>query len=440
MEQMNIRMIPAARLNPAKYNPRKDLKPGDPEYEKLLRSVSEFGYVEPVIWNERTGNIVGGHQRFKILKQLGYAEIQCVVVDLPEQREKALNIALNKITGEFEMEMLSDLLYDLQESDFDATLTGFDLAEMDRIFQKQGRSGKGVVEDDFDADAEAAAIVTPITLPGDVWLVGRHRLMCGDSTDLKQVARLMDGRQARMVFTDPPWNVDYGADAKHPSWKSRQIMNDNMTQEDFYEFLVDACKSIASACEPGALVYLVMSAKEWGSIMSAMQRAGFHWSSTIIWVKDKFVLSRKDYNTQYEPMWFGWLAGSRRLMELRDKTQSDIWEIPRPQRSEEHPTMKPVALVARALQNSSRYGDPVLDVFGGSGTTLIACEQTDRLCYTMELDPKYCDVILRRFSSFVESEDNIFLLRGRERLSYREAQGRCDFVEIGDDEGDLPFV
>jgi DNA modification methylase len=424
-------MIPASKLNPAKYNPRKDLKPGDPEYEKLLRSVKEFGYVEPVIWNERTGNIVGGHQRFKVLKQLGYTEIQCVVVNMPEQREKALNIALNKIGGEFEMDLLSSLLYDLQESDCDVTLTGFDLSEMEKVFQQQAKKGKGIVEDDFDADAEAAAIVTPVTQPGDVWLVGRHRLMCGDSTDPKQVVRLMDGKQARMVFTDPPWNVDYGADMKHPSWKPRQIMNDNMTQEDFYEFLVDACKSMASVCEPGALVYLVMSAKEWGSIMSAMQRAGFHWSSTIIWVKDKFVLSRKDYNTQYEPIWFGWLDGTRRLVEMRDKTQSDVWEIPRPQRSEEHPTMKPVALVARALQNSSHYGDPVLDVFGGSGTTLIACEQTDRLCYTMELDPKYCDVIVKLFCNLVESEDNITLLRGRERLSYWEAQGRSDFIEIG---------
>ena len=235
--------------------------------------------MEPVIWNERTGNIVGGHQRFKILKQLGYAEIQCVVVDLPEQREKALNIALNKITGEFEMEMQSDLLYDLQESDFDATLTGFDLAEMNRIFQHHGRNGKDIVEDDFDADAEDAAIIDPITRPGDVWLIGRHRLMCGDSTDPKQVASLMDGRQARMVFTDPPWNVDYGGN-KNLRWKTRQIMNDNMTAEDFYEFLIDACKGMASVCEPGALVYLVMSAKEWGSAISAMQRAGFHWSST----------------------------------------------------------------------------------------------------------------------------------------------------------------
>jgi DNA modification methylase len=451
MEQMNIRLIPAANLNPAKYNPRKDLKPGDPEYEKLLRSVKEFGYVEPVIWNERTGNIVGGHQRFKVLKQLGYTEIQCVVVDLSEQREKALNVALNKIGGEFEMELLHDLLYDLQDEDIDVTLTGFDLSEMEKIFQQQAKKGQAD-EDDFDADAEAEKIVTPVTQPGDIWLVGRHRLMCGDSTDPKQMARLMDGKRARMIFTDPPWNVDYGGHA-HPSWKQRSIMNDKMTREDFFEFLTDAAKSMASACEPGALTYLVMSAQEWGNLMSAMQRAGFHWSSTIIWYKDRFVLSRKDYMTQYEPIWYGWLShptksadfagapgtGARRLIELHDRTQSDVWEIPRPLKSDEHPTMKPIALVARALKNSSRYGDIVLDAFGGSGTTLIACEQADRLCRAMELDPKYCDVILKRFC-LNHPADSVFLLRGREKITYSEAQSRSDFVEIATEEtGDLPF-
>jgi len=434
-------MIPATKLNPAKYNPRKDLKPGDPEYEKLLRSVKEFGYVEPVIWNERTGNIVGGHQRFKVLKQLGYTEIQCVVVDLPPQREKALNVALNKIGGEFEMELLHDLLYELQDEDIDVTLTGYDLSEMEEMFQKQAKKNK-VNEDDFDAEAEAEKIITPVSQPGDIWLVGRHRLMCGDSRDPKQVARLMDGKRARMVFTDPPWNVDYGANAKHPSWKPRQIMNDNMSQEEFDEFLTDAAKAMASVCEPGALVYLVMSAKEWGNLMPAMQRAGFHWSSTIIWYKDRFVLSQKDYHTQYEPIWFGWLAGARRLVELRDRSQSDVWEIPRPMKSDEHPTMKPIALVTKALHNSSHYGDPVLDCFGGSGTTLIACEQADRLCYMMEVDPKYCDVITKRFL-LNHSEDSVFLLRGREKLSYREAQGRSDFVEITpeitEETGDLPF-
>jgi DNA modification methylase len=234
--------------------------------------------------------------------------------------------------------------------------------------------------------------------------------------------------------------VDYGADAKHPSWKPRQILNDKMSQEDFYEFLVDVAKALAAACEPGAPVYLFMSAQEWGSIMSAMQRAGFHWSSTIVWVKDRFVLSRKDYNTQYEPIYYGWLDGTRRLAEIRGHSESDVWQFDRPRRSDEHPMMKPVALAENALRNSSRYGDIVLDAFAGSGTTLIACEQTDRICHTMELDPKYCDVIAKRFCLQRGSENDVFLLRGKKKLTYADARARCDFIEIGSEDGDLPFV
>jgi len=420
MEQMDIRMIPAAKLNPAKYNPRKDLKPGDPEYEKLRRSIEEFGYVEPVIWNRRTGNIVGGHQRFKVLQQLGYTEVQCVVVDLDEKREKALNVALNKIGGAFEMELLSELMYDLQEDDFDVTLTGFDLFEVDEMLQKRSKKPGMTEEDDFDGDAEAAAIVDPVTKPGDIWLVGRHRLMCGDSTDSGAVSRLMDGAKAKMVFTDPPWNVAYGSDSKHPSWKARQIMNDNMSADDFYKFLLSAFRAMASVSEPGAMTYVVMSAQEWGSVMGAMREAGFHWSSTVIWYKDSLVLSRKDYHTQYEPLWYGWLEGEKRLCPLKDRQQSDVWEIPRPRKSEEHPTMKPIALAGRAIGNSSRYGDTVLDLFGGSGTTLIAAEQLERRACLMELDPKYCDVILKRYAGFKKSDEGIYLLRNDERLTIND--------------------
>lgn len=262
MQKMNIQMIPAEKLNPAKYNPRKDLQPGDLEYEKLLRSIEEFGYVEPVIWNEGTGNIVGGHQRFKVLKQLGQTEIQCVVVDLDPHREKLLNIALNKIGGEFDLPLLGDLLQDLQNSGLDLSLTGFGEQEIDKVFQAQARVKGRIEEDDFDADAEAAKIINPVTKLGDIWQIGRHRLMCGDSRDADAVANLMDGIKARACFTDPPWNVDYGSDSKHPSWKSRQIMNDNMSSEEFYNFLLAAFKNMASVCEPGAMTYVVMSAQE----------------------------------------------------------------------------------------------------------------------------------------------------------------------------------
>lgn len=414
---MKIQKIPVTELNPAAYNPRKDLQPGDAEYEKLLRSVEEFGYVEPIIWNRRTGNIVGGHQRFKVLLQLGFTEIDCVVVDLDEAREKTLNIALNKISGDWDSEKLADVFRDIEQYGISLDITGFELPEIDKLYQQLSREDGKMVEDDFDGDAEAAAIETPITQPGDIWLLGNHRLMCGDSTDADQVAMLMDNKKAQMVFTDPPWNVDYGG-AAHPSWKSRQILNDKMTAEQFYDFLLAAFKAMASASEPGAMTYVVMSAQEWGAVMGAMKEAGYHWSSTIIWAKDTLVLSRKDYHTQYEPIWYGWLDGEKRLCPLQDRQQSDLWQIDRPKKSPNHPTTKPVALAGKAIGNSSRAGDVVLDLFGGSGTTLIAADQSDRICHMMELDPKYADVIVKRYIKNRESDEGVFLLRNGEKTAW----------------------
>lgn len=419
MDSMQIQKIPIEKLNPAKYNPRKDLQPGDPEYEKLLRSVEEFGYVEPIIWNKRTGNIVGGHQRFKVLKQLGFTEIDCVVVDMDEAREKALNIALNKISGDWDTAKLAEAFRDIEQYGISLDITGFEAPEIDKLFQKLSREDGKIVEDDFDAEAEAAQITEPLTQHGDIWLLGKHRLMCGDSTDVADVAKLMDSTKAKMVFTDPPWNVDYGG-STHPSWKNRQILNDKMSAEDFHKFLLSAFKAMAGVSEPGAMTYVVMSAQEWGSVMTAMKEAGYHWSSTIIWAKDSLVLSRKDYHTQYEPIWYGWLGGEKRLCPLQDRQQSDLWQIPRPKKSEEHPTMKPVALAGKAVGNSSRPGDTVLDLFGGSGTTLIACEQSDRVNCSLELDPKYCDVIVKRYIEFRKSDEGVFLLRGGEKSAYHE--------------------
>lgn len=419
MQQMEIKKIPKEKLNPATYNPRKDLQPGDAEYEKLLRSVEEFGYVEPVIWNKRTGNIVGGHQRFKVLVHLGYTEIDCVIVELDEIREKALNVALNKISGEWDISKLYDVITDIQKSGLDPTVTGYDAPEIDKMYQQVQKARGEIVEDDFNAEDEAAAIETPITQLGDIWQIGRHWLMCGDSTQNGDVGKLMDGKKARMVFTDPPWNVDYGG-AAHPSWKQRSIMNDKMSQEDFYKFLLAAFKAMAAVSEPGAMTYMVMSAQEWGTAMGAMRESGYHWSSTIIWAKNSHVMSRKDYHTQYEPIWYGWLEGEKRLCPLQDRQQSDLWQIDRPKKSPEHPTTKPIALAGLAINNSSHRGDVVLDLFGGSGTTLLAAEQTERTAYLMELDPKYTDVIVKRYIKQQENDAGVFLVRGGQRMAYHE--------------------
>ena len=257
-DSMEIRKIPAGKLNPAAYNPRKDLQPGDLEYEKLVRSIEEFGYVEPIVWNERTGNIVGGHQRYKVLRQLGFTEIDCVVVDMDDMRERALNIALNKIQGSFDKPKLAEVLQALEEHGYDLDLTGYQRPDVAKIYKDIQRARGGLTEDGFDGKAEAEAIETPVSQPGDIWLIGRHRLHCGDSTDIGAVARLMDGAKAHMVFTDPPWNVNYGG-SPHPSHKQRSIMNDNMSTDAFYDFLLKAFKSMASVSLPGAMTYIVMA-------------------------------------------------------------------------------------------------------------------------------------------------------------------------------------
>ncbi len=416
---MNIQKIEMSKLNPAPYNPRRHLKPGDVEYEKLKRSIEEFGYVEPVIFNQATGHIVGGHQRYYVLSDLGETALDCVVVDLDLQREKALNVALNKISGAWDDAKLAELLTDLSDSAFDVSLTGFDMAELDALFRE--KVDARVKDDNFDVNKAVAEIETPVSRRGDIWLLGDHRLMCGDSTSSVDVDALMDGQQARFIFTDPPWNVDYGADTKHPSWRPRTILNDHMSTDQFGAFLMAAFTQMKRVSVPGCMTYIVMSAQEWGNLMNALTELGYHWSSTIIWNKDRLVLSRKDYHTKYEPIWYGWQEGAARMCPLKDRKQSDVWDFPRPSASPDHPTMKTVELVAKAILNSSHTGDVVLDLFGGSGTTLIASEQTGRVCHMMELDPKYCDVIAKRYAAaHGGNEAGIWLLRNGERRAYVE--------------------
>lgn len=413
---MQIEKIGIERLKPAKYNPRKELKPGDPEFEKLKNSITEFGYVEPVIWNKKTGNVVGGHQRLSVLKHLGEKEVDCIVVDMDLQKEKALNIALNKISGQWDVPLLTDLLKDLDDSGFNVSLTGFDANELDDLF-KDDIQDAVKEDDDFDIDKEIDKIKETRTKLGDIWHIGKHKLMCGDSTKKEDIEALVGDKKATCVFTDPPWNVDYGG-ASHPSWKQRSIMNDSMTTEQFGEFLTKAFVSLKEVLVEGAMVYVVMSGQEWGNIMQVMDKSGYHWSSTIIWAKDTLVLSRKDYHTQYEPIWYGWLNGTR-ACPLEDRKQSDLWQIPRPKKSEEHPTMKPIEVVARALMNSSHKHDVVIDLFGGSGTTIMASEQTGRECCMMELDPKYCDVIVNRYINLFGGEDDIFVVRNGKKIKYK---------------------
>jgi DNA modification methylase len=410
---LEIQKIPIEKLNPAKYNPRKDLKPGDPEYEKLKKSIETFGYVEPIIWNKRTGNIVGGHQRLKILLERGYTKIECVVVDLDDTQEKALNVALNKVSGEWDLPKLADLISELDSELFDISLTGFDAAEIEDLFSKV--HNKDVKEDDFDVDEALEEIDEPITKLGDVWLLGKHRLVCGDSTESKTYEILLEGKKANLCVTDPPYNVNYTAGRE----KERTIKNDNMEDTNFYEFLMASFKNIYNFLDDGAPAYIFHADTEGFNFRKAFKDAGFHLANVCIWVKQSLVLGRSDYQWQHEPVLYGWKPTGRHRW-YADRKQTTIWNFDRPTKSELHPTMKPVPLAAYPIQNSSMTNCIVLEPFAGSGSTIIACEQTDRICYAIELDEKYCDVIVKRHIEYIGSGEDVFLIRDGKKIPYKD--------------------
>lgn len=412
---MIIEKIKIEELNPAKYNPRKDLKAGDPEYEKLKKSIETFGYVEPVIWNKRTGNIVGGHQRLKILIEQGQTEVDCVVVDMDESEEKALNVALNKVSGDWDLPKLADLIEQLDEDMFDISLTGFDMAEVDDLFSKV--HDKDIEEDDFDLDAALEDGEKPISKQGDIWLLGKHRLICGDSTKEETYERLMDGKLANLCVIDPPYNVNYTAGSEN----ERTIKNDNMKDTNFYEFLLAAFKNIFNSLDDGAGAYVFHADTEGLNFRSAFKDAGFYLSGVCIWAKQSLVLGRSDYHWQHEPILYGWKPTGKHNW-YADRKQTTIWNFDRPTKSELHPTMKPVPLIAYPIQNSSMSNCIVLDAFGGSGSTLIASEQTNRICYMVELDEKYIDVIVKRYIDYVESEKEVYLLRDGEKIPYKDVE------------------
>ena len=432
-----------ADLKPAEYNPRKKLKPGMPEYEKLKRSIEQFGYVDPVIWNERTDRVVGGHQRLQVLRDLGVKQVQVSVVDLDETQEKALNVALNKVAGDWDEELLSVLLEELKDEGL-AELAGFDPAELDALLNPLEDSEE-IREDNFDAPGEAAKIINPVTKLGDVWSLGRHRLVCGDSTVISHVDKLMAGAKAQLVFTDPPYNVDYKGST------GKKILNDKQTDAAFYTFLYTALSNMFLVTDPGAGIYICHAdpdapTSEGYNFRKAMLDAGWLMKQCIIWAKNALVMGRSDYQWKHEPILYGWKPGAAHTWKggrkqttvwedqagvtVRDngdhqlisiqvgvdtlvlkttglevvfsggEENTTVWRFDRPLRSAEHPTMKPIGIPARAIKNSSHSGDIVLDLFGGSGSTLIAAEQTGRVCYTMELDPVYCDVIVKRWEQF----------------------------------------
>ena len=402
---MNIEKKNVKDLLPADYNPRKDLQPGDPEYEKLKRSIEQFGYVEPVIWNKQTGRVVGGHQRLKVLIDSGITEVDVVVVDMNTEKEKALNIALNKISGEWDTDKLALVIADLQGADFDVSLTGFEPEELDDLFRDDVKDG--VKEDDFDVEAELQKPV--FSKAGDLWMLGEHRLFCGDSTKSETYELLMNGKHAQLVVTDPPYNVDYKGTAG-------KIKNDKMAEDQFEQFLLAAYSQMYESMTDDASIYVFHSDSHGLAFRKAFEEAGFYLSGCCIWKKQSLVLGRSPYQWQHEPVLFGWKKKGKHQWYTGRK-ESTIWEFDKPKKNADHPTMKPVALVAYPIMNSTMTGCLVLDPFGGSGSTLIACEQTGRTCYTVELDEKFCDVIVKRYIDQVGSAEGVTVLR--DGLTYR---------------------
>ena len=355
---MEFKKLNINTLIPASYNPRKKLKPGDAEFEKIKSSITEFGYVDPIIVNSDM-TIIGGHQRWSVLKTLGYSDVDCVLIEIDKTKEKALNIALNKVTGEWNKELLADLIKDLQSIDYDIGMTGFDPPEIDELFNDV--HSKETKEDDFDVDAELNK--PSLSQKGDLWLLGRHRLICGDSTDPAVFEILLEGKKVNLVVTDPPYNVNYEAEAG-------KIQNDNMSDADFYSFLLAAHKNMVSAMSDDASIYVFHADTEGLNFRKAFSESGLYLSGVCVWVKQSLVLGRSPYQWKHEPILFGWKKSGKHKW-FSDRKQSTIWSFDRPAKSKLHPTMKPIALVAYPILNSSMTNGLVLDPFGGIGSWFI---------------------------------------------------------------------
>lgn len=378
------------KLIPYDKNPRTH---SAEQISQIAASIAQFGFLNPILVDTAAG-IIAGHGRLQAAKQLGLAQVPVVVLDhLTETQKRAYVIADNKLAlnAGWDNDLLRDEMNALAEEDFDLDLLGFDGAELDEILF----SDEEATSDEDDAVPETP--IEPISKTGDLWKLGDHYVLCGDATVLTDIEKVMQGQLADMVFTDPPYNVDYGNAAKDKMrGKDRKIMNDNLG-EGFEKFLYDSCLNMITICKGG--IYICMSSSELHTLHAAFVKAGGKWSTFVIWAKNMFTMGRSDYQRQYEPILYGWKQGNDHYW-CGARNEGDVWFVKKPVRNDLHPTMKPVELIERALKNSSKSRDIVMDCFGGSGSTLIACEKLGRQCRMVELDPKYVDVIVKRWEDF----------------------------------------
>ncbi len=380
------------------------------QINKLRSSLREFGFINPVIIDRDFG-VIAGHGRILAAKEEGITEVPCVFADhLTEAQKKAYIIADNRMAMDagWDEELLRVEIEALQAEAFDLSLTGFDEKELSDLFKDDA----DVQEDDFDVDAELEK--PTFSKSGDVWTLGRHRLVCGDSTKAETFGTLMQGRKANLVVTDPPYNVNYEGTAG-------KIKNDNLADEKFYQFLFDAFSSIEKVMADDASIYVFHADTEGLNFRKAFSDAGFYLSGCCIWKKPSLVLGRSPYQWQHEPCLYGWKKSGKHQW-YADRKQTTIWEFEKTKKNTDHPTMKPIPLLAYPIQNSSMSNTLILDPFGGSGSTLIACEQTDRSCYTIELDEKYCDVIVKRYIEQVGSADDVSVERDGRTYTFAELE------------------
>ena len=376
---------------------------------KLRSSLREFGFINPVII-DREFNVIAGHGRIAAAKEEGIVEVPCVFADfLTEAQKKAYILADNRMALDagWDEELLRIEIESLQGADFDVSLTGFGEDEIADLFAGDGE--KDVKDDDFDFSAalEKAAFVER----GDIWTVGRHRLVCGDATSAEDVAALMDGKKANLIVTDPPYGVSF------KSGSGLSIQNDSMKGDEFYTFLYNSFSQMAAHLENGGAAYVFHADTEGLNFRKAFVDAGFHLAGVCIWVKNSLVLGRSDYQWQHEPVLYGFLKNGKHPW-YSDRKQTTIWNYDKPKRNKNHPTSKPLDLLGYPICNSSQENAIVLDTFGGSGSTMMACEQTGRICYMMELDEKYASVILRRYVEDTGDSENVYVVRGGEKIPY----------------------
>ncbi|MBI5994038.1 site-specific DNA-methyltransferase [Clostridium perfringens] len=412
-----LEMVKVSELIPYVNNARTH---SQEQVNKLRSSLREFGFVNPVII-DADKNVIAGHGRLMAAKEEGITEVPCVLVDyLTEAQKKAYILADNRYAQDagWDEELLRLEIEALEGMDFDVSLTGFNEDEISDLFA--GADTSDTQDDDFDlSDAlEKAAFVER----GDVWVVGRHRLMCGDATSEEDVATLMDGKKANLIITDPPYNVAF------ESSDGLSIKNDKMENEKFYEFLLSSFKNMAVHLEKGGVAYVFHADTEGLNFRKAFIDAGFHLAGCCIWVKNSLVLGRSDYQWQHEPVLYGFLQNGKHYWSKNaGRSQTTIWNFDKPKKNKNHPTSKPLDLLAYPIGNSSQENTIVIDTFGGSGSTLMTCEQTNRICYTMELDEKYASVILRRYVEDTDDAENVYVIRNGEKLMYSDLVKEVDF-------------